>query len=122
MEFKVARGFIAIVPLQEIPLTNQTKSDKAFGPKINEKHDRNEPLYRFKVMAVGAPCPIEGQMVPAEVEIGDVISLTSSNKTIRQDFEDFGFVTDGTLYFIVGFSHVAIIWKSELEEKIPNEN
>jgi hypothetical protein len=122
MEFKVARGFIAIVPLQEIPLTNQTKSDKAFGPKINEKHDRNEPLYRFKVMAVGGPYPIEGQMVSAEVKIGDVISLTSSNKTIRQDFEDFGFVIDGTLYFIVGFSHVAIIWKSELEEKITNEN
>jgi co-chaperonin GroES (HSP10) len=122
MEFEVARGFIAIVPLQEIPLINQTKSDKAFGPKINEKHDRNEPLYRFKVMAVGGPCPIEGQMVPAEVEVGDVISLTSSNRAIRQDFQDFGFVVDGTLYFIVGFSHVAIIWKSEHQEKIPNEN
>jgi co-chaperonin GroES (HSP10) len=117
MKFKVARGFLAVTPLQEIPFGNPTKSEGVFGPKINEKNNPNELLYKFKVVAVGDPYPAEGQMVPAEVKVGDVVSLTSFNKTIRSDFEELGLVVDGVRYFIISFSHVAVIWTPESEEK-----
>jgi co-chaperonin GroES (HSP10) len=117
MEFKVTRGFLAVTPLQEIPFGNQTKSEKGFGPKVNEKNDPHEPLYKFKVVAVGGPYPAEGQMVPAEVKVGDVVSLSHFNKTIRKDFEEIGLVVDGVRYFIISFSDVYIIWTPESEEK-----
>lgn len=103
---KPARGYIFVVPVDEIP---SIKSEAGFGVTHVDKQKPEQP-YKFKVIAVGAPRPFDGLMIDSEVSVGDTISLMSSNNTLREQRETTGFLIGSTWIIPVDFRDILGIW------------
>ena len=102
---KPARGYIFVVPVDEIPAI---KSEAGFSGKT-EKFKPEQP-YKFKVMEVGAPRPFDGLLIDSEANVGDIISLMSSNNTLREQRETMGFLIGSTWVIPVDFRDILGVW------------
>jgi co-chaperonin GroES (HSP10) len=106
MKLQPARGYIFVVPVDEIP---SEKSVVGFGGKT-DKHRPEQP-YKFKVIAVGGPRPYDGVCVDSEVAEGDIISHQSTNGTLREQRETAGFFVDDEWYLPMDFRDILGVWE-----------
>lgn len=107
MKLRPAAGNIFITPVEPIP---SSRTETGFGGKTDKQ--KPEQPYKFRVAAVGGPVPINGQWFRTEVEIGDIVSLVSTNLTLREQSETAGFLIDGVLYYAWDFRDILGIWET----------
>jgi co-chaperonin GroES (HSP10) len=104
-----SRGFLFVRPVSDIPKAEKNSKETGFGIK-SDKSKPEEP-YQFKVLAVGAPRPFDGCMIESEAQVGDIVSHTATNKTLREDIHDSGFLMDGVHILVMDFRDVLGIWR-----------
>lgn len=113
MKLKPMRGMLFLKPIDEI---KPDKPEVGFGSKT-EKLKPEQP-YKFEVLAVGAPLPLDGIFIPAEVKPGDIVSLVFGNPTMRERVaEGTGFLVDDQLVHGADFRDILGVW--EVYEPIP---